>query len=100
MRVAKVQNRPQEVTRAQMGQEGDHEGQAGGFLADALSLPPQKPGPELFDPSSCSGEWLSEPDWTLEGIRGPQAPGLRSRHAHPHGPLRASSFLQHVGGQH
>ncbi|XP_024433222.2 homeodomain-interacting protein kinase 4 [Desmodus rotundus] len=65
-----------------------------------VTMDAEKPGPELFDPSSCSGEWLSEPDWTLEGIRGPRAPGLRSRHAHPHGPLRASSFLQHVGGQH
>nr|KAF6406899.1 homeodomain interacting protein kinase 4 [Molossus molossus] len=65
-----------------------------------MTMDAERPSPELFDPSSCPGEWLSEPDWTLEGIRGPQAQGLPPCHAHPHGPPRATSFLQHVGGQH
>ncbi|CAO2626271.1 Homeodomain-interacting protein kinase 4 [Lemmus lemmus] len=61
----------------------------------------EKPGPELiFDPSSCPGEWLNEPEWTLEGIRGSRAQGLPARHPHPHGPPRTTSFLQHVGGHH
>lgn len=63
------------------------------------SFPPQRPDSELFDPSSCAGEWLSE-DWTLEGIRGPRAQGLPPRHVHPHSQPRATSFLQHVGGHH
>nr|ABK42513.1 HIPK4 [synthetic construct] len=60
----------------------------------------ERPGPELFDPSSCPGEWLSEPEWTLEGIRGSRAQGLPAHHPHPHGPPRTTSFLQHVGGHH
>ncbi|EAW56960.1 homeodomain interacting protein kinase 4, isoform CRA_a [Homo sapiens] len=66
-----------------------------------LSLPPQRPDPELFDPSSCPGEWLSEPDCTLESVRGPRAQGLPPRRSHQHGPPRgATSFLQHVTGHH
>ncbi|XP_032341915.1 LOW QUALITY PROTEIN: homeodomain-interacting protein kinase 4 [Camelus ferus] len=65
-----------------------------------MTLEIERPGPELFDPSSCSGEWLNEPEWTLEGIRGPRAQGLPPRHTHPHCPPRATSFLQHVGGHH
>ncbi|XP_007536773.1 homeodomain-interacting protein kinase 4 [Erinaceus europaeus] len=62
----------------------------------------ERPDPELFDPSSCPGEWLSEPDWTLEGLRGPRTQGLTPRHVHvhPHGPPRAANFLQHVSGHH
>ncbi|XP_008068023.1 homeodomain-interacting protein kinase 4 [Carlito syrichta] len=63
-----------------------------------MTMDTERPGPELFDPSSCPGEWLSEPDWTLEGIRGPRAQGLPPRH--PHCPPRTTSFLQHVGGHH
>ena len=65
-----------------------------------ISSPQQRPGPEFFDLSSCPGEWLGQPDWTLEGVGGPQAQGLPPRHTHPHGPPRATSFLQHVGGHH
>ncbi|XP_054394889.1 homeodomain-interacting protein kinase 4 isoform X1 [Pongo abelii] len=61
----------------------------------------RRPDPELFDPSSCPGEWLSEPDWTLESVRGPRAQGLPPRRSHQHGPPRgATSFLQHVTGHH
>ncbi|EDM07949.1 rCG54645 [Rattus norvegicus] len=60
----------------------------------------ERSGPELFDPSGCPGEWLNEPEWTLEGIRGSRAQGLPARHPHPHGPPRTTSFLQHVGGHH
>ncbi|XP_006900957.1 PREDICTED: homeodomain-interacting protein kinase 4 [Elephantulus edwardii] len=59
-----------------------------------LVMDAEKPGPKLFDPSSCPGEWLNDPDWSLEGIRGPRAQGLPPRHS------RATSFLQHVGGHH
>ncbi|XP_006759277.1 PREDICTED: homeodomain-interacting protein kinase 4 [Myotis davidii] len=65
-----------------------------------MTMDAERPSPELFDPSTCPGEWLSEPDWALEGIRGPRAQGLPPRHTHPHGPPRTTSFLQHVGGQH
>ncbi|XP_055993046.1 homeodomain-interacting protein kinase 4 [Sorex fumeus] len=65
-----------------------------------LNVDAERPGAELFDPSSCPGEWLSDTEWTLEGIRGPRAQGLQPRHIHPHGPPRATSFLQHVGGHH
>ncbi|XP_036202214.1 homeodomain-interacting protein kinase 4 [Myotis myotis] len=65
-----------------------------------MTMDAERPSPELFDPSTCPGEWLSEPDWALEGIRGPRAQGLPHRHTHPHGPPRTTSFLQHVGGQH
>ncbi|XP_008852219.1 homeodomain-interacting protein kinase 4 [Nannospalax galili] len=60
----------------------------------------ERSGPELFDPSSCPGEWLNEPEWTLEGTRGSRAQGLPPRHPHPHGPPWATNFLQHVGGHH
>ncbi|XP_006871479.1 PREDICTED: homeodomain-interacting protein kinase 4 [Chrysochloris asiatica] len=59
-----------------------------------LVMDAERPVPELFDPSSCSGEWLNDPEWSLEGIRGPRAQGLPPRHP------RATSFLQHVGGHH
>ncbi|KAM5210134.1 homeodomain-interacting protein kinase 4 [Hipposideros larvatus] len=65
----------------------------------AMTIGAERPGPELFDPSSCPGEWLSE-DWTLEGIRGSRAQGLPPRHVHPHSLPRATSFLQHVSGHH
>uniref|UniRef100_A0A8C9AEN2 non-specific serine/threonine protein kinase n=1 Tax=Prolemur simus TaxID=1328070 RepID=A0A8C9AEN2_PROSS len=65
-----------------------------------MAMDAERPGPELFDPGSCPGEWLSEPDWTLEGVRGSRAQGLPPRHPHPHGPSRTTSFLQHVGGHH
>ncbi|XP_003943216.1 homeodomain-interacting protein kinase 4 [Saimiri boliviensis] len=65
-----------------------------------MTVDAERPDPELFDPSSCPGEWLSEPDWTLEGIRGPRAQGLPPRHSYQHGPHRATSFLQHVSGHH
>ncbi|XP_032697891.1 homeodomain-interacting protein kinase 4 [Lontra canadensis] len=65
-----------------------------------MTMDADRPGPELFDPSSCPGEWLNEPDWTLEGVRGPRAQGLPARHAHLHGPSRTTSFLQHVSGHH
>ena len=65
-----------------------------------MTMDAESPGPELFDPNSCPGEWLSEPDWTLEGLRGPRVQGLPPCHAHPHGPPRATSFLQHVGAHH
>lgn len=29
-----------------------------------MTMDAESPGPELFDPNSCPGEWLSEPDWT------------------------------------
>nr|XP_004670457.2 homeodomain-interacting protein kinase 4 [Jaculus jaculus] len=60
----------------------------------------ERSGPELFDPSGCPGEWLSKPEWTLDGVRGPRAPGLPPRQSHTHGPPRATSFLQHVSGHH
>uniref|UniRef100_G3TT86 non-specific serine/threonine protein kinase n=1 Tax=Loxodonta africana TaxID=9785 RepID=G3TT86_LOXAF len=59
-----------------------------------LAMNAERADPELFDPSSCPGEWLSDPDWSLEGVRGPQAQGLLPHHT------RATSFLQHVGGHH
>ncbi|KAM6224583.1 homeodomain-interacting protein kinase 4 [Rhynchocyon petersi] len=59
-----------------------------------LAMDAERSGPELFNPSSCPGEWLNDPDWSLEGIRGPRAQGLPPRHS------RATSFLQHVGGHH
>ncbi|XP_008580609.1 PREDICTED: homeodomain-interacting protein kinase 4 [Galeopterus variegatus] len=65
-----------------------------------MTMDTEKSGPELFDPSSSPGEWLSEPDWTLEGVRGPRAQGLPPRHPHPRGLPLATSFLQHVGGHH
>nr|XP_014715751.1 homeodomain-interacting protein kinase 4 [Equus asinus] len=65
-----------------------------------LTMDAERPGPDLFDPGSCPGEWLSEPDWILEGVRGPRAQGLPPHHTHPHGPPRTTSFLQHVGGHH
>lgn len=63
------------------------------WLIAFSSPPPQGPGPELFNHSSCPGEWLSEPDWILEGIRGPQTQGLQPCHTLPHGPPQATSFL-------
>ncbi|KAL6090098.1 hypothetical protein STEG23_012846 [Scotinomys teguina] len=60
----------------------------------------ERSGLELFDSSSCPGEWLNEPEWTLEDIRGSRAQGLPAHHPHPHGPPRTTSFLQHVGGHH
>ncbi|EHB18341.1 Homeodomain-interacting protein kinase 4 [Heterocephalus glaber] len=57
-------------------------------------------GPELFNPNYRPGEWLSEADWTLEGIRGLRAQGVPPRHLQPHAPPRGTSFLQHVGGHH
>ncbi|ELW72355.1 Homeodomain-interacting protein kinase 4 [Tupaia chinensis] len=65
-----------------------------------MTMDAGRAGSELFDPSSCPGEWLNEPDWTLEGVRGARAQGLPPRHSHPHKPPRATSFLQHVGGHH
>ncbi|KAM6153670.1 homeodomain-interacting protein kinase 4 [Erethizon dorsatum] len=60
----------------------------------------EKSGPELFNPNYRPGEWLSEADWSLEGIRGLRAQGVPARHLHPHAPPRGTSFLQHVGGHH
>uniref|UniRef100_A0A673V6N4 non-specific serine/threonine protein kinase n=1 Tax=Suricata suricatta TaxID=37032 RepID=A0A673V6N4_SURSU len=65
-----------------------------------MTMDAERSSPELFDPSSFPGEWLSEPDWILDGVRGPRAQGLQPRHVHPHGPPRTASFLQHVGGHH
>ncbi|KAI5234599.1 Homeodomain-Interacting Protein Kinase 4 [Manis pentadactyla] len=58
-----------------------------------MTMDAEGPGPKLFNHSSCPGEWLSEPDWILEGIRGPQAQGLQPCHTLPHGPPQATSFL-------
>ncbi|TKC40067.1 hypothetical protein EI555_019877 [Monodon monoceros] len=65
-----------------------------------MTVDAERPGPEFFDLGSCPGEWLGQPDWTLEGVGGPRAQGLPPRHTHPHGPPRATSFVQHVGGHH
>ncbi|KAM4825056.1 homeodomain-interacting protein kinase 4 [Thomomys bottae] len=67
-----------------------------------MSMDAERSGPELFEPNSCPGEWLSEPEWALESVRGSRVQGLPPRHPHPHphGPPRATSFLQHVGGHH
>lgn len=71
------------------------------FLVDApLLLLSQRSGPELFNPNCRPGEWLSEADWSLEGIRGLRAQGVPARHLHPHAPPRGTSFLQHVSGHH
>ncbi|KAK1330195.1 hypothetical protein QTO34_010381 [Cnephaeus nilssonii] len=72
--------------------EGEHRGASAkpptipkrdGDGPDIKDMDAERPSPELFDPSACPGEWLSEPDWTLEGIRGPRAQGLPTRHTHP-----------------
>ncbi|KAM5236173.1 homeodomain-interacting protein kinase 4 [Ctenodactylus gundi] len=65
-----------------------------------VAMDTERPGPELFNPSCCPGEWLGKADWTLEGVRGPRAQGLPPRLPVPHPPPRATSFLQHVGGHH
>uniref|UniRef100_A0A8C9K076 Homeodomain interacting protein kinase 4 n=1 Tax=Panthera tigris altaica TaxID=74533 RepID=A0A8C9K076_PANTA len=99
MRLSTLRRVHSGLERVREGQAGGSQGWGASWLM-VLSSPPQRPGPELFDPSSCPGEWLSEPDWTLEGVRGPLAQGLPPRHVHPHGAPRTTSFLQHVGGHH
>lgn len=80
-------------------QEGVGQKTSTHLLADAL-FSPQRSGPELFNPNYRPGEWLSEADWTLEGIRGLRAQEVPPRHLHPHAPPWGTSFLQHVGGHH
>ncbi|XP_004710389.1 homeodomain-interacting protein kinase 4 [Echinops telfairi] len=86
-------------------EEGEHRGTSAepptipqrdgdGPTIKELAMDAERPVAELFDASSCPEEWLSDPDWSLEGVRVPRAQGLPARHP------RATSFLQHVGGHH
>ncbi|XP_075394062.1 homeodomain-interacting protein kinase 4 [Tenrec ecaudatus] len=86
-------------------EEGEHRGTSAeppailqrdgdGPTIKELAMDAERPVAELFDASSCPEEWLSDPDWSLEGVRVPRAQGLPARHP------RTTSFLQHVGGHH
>ncbi|NP_001267221.1 homeodomain-interacting protein kinase 4 [Pan troglodytes] len=110
IRLSQVSPEDDRPCRGSSWEEGEHLGASAEPLAilqrdedgpniDNMTMEAQRPDPELFDPSSCPGEWLSEPDCTLESVRGPRAQGLPPRRSHQHGPPRgATSFLQHVTG--
>ncbi|XP_074134534.1 homeodomain-interacting protein kinase 4 [Sminthopsis crassicaudata] len=73
--------------------------------AKELTLAAERAAPELYDAGApplppCPGEWLSDPDWSLEGGGGARGQAPPPRHPHPHGPPRVTGFLQHVGGHH
>ncbi|XP_040832233.1 homeodomain-interacting protein kinase 4 [Ochotona curzoniae] len=111
IRLSQTSPEDDEPCRGSGWEEGEHHGASveppailqrdgdGPSIKD-MAMDAERSGLELFEPSSCPGEWLSNTDWTLEGIRGPRAQGLPPRHPHQHGPPRAASFLQHVGGHH